>query len=193
LLLWPAAAFGIAVAVSYGFRLVFALALAVLVIAGASVFFAGGGVPWLTLFERLEPFAGSALVVLALARHLGPLGEGFEDAARHTGLTLGLGALLVLSNVEGASLMASAPATSMAIYQALFVPVSLVLLWRALRGADSVGVNLVAAALALFLFVRYVDWFWDRLPAWVFFLVLSGVAFASIFALRRARRRAGGA
>jgi hypothetical protein len=118
------------------------------------------------------------------------MGEGFDDAARHTAITLGLGALLLLANVSGVSLLAYAPSTSLAIYQALFVPATLGLLWRTLRSGDTLGTNLVAAALALFLFVRYVDWFWDRLPAWAFFLVLAGVAFASIAALRRARRGA---
>ena len=90
-LLWPAAAFGVAVAVSYGFRLVFALALAMSVIAVASVFFSAGGVPWPTLFERLEPLAGAAFVLLAVSRHAASLGQGFEEAARHTALVLLLG------------------------------------------------------------------------------------------------------
>lgn len=191
ILLWPAAGFGIAVAVSYGFRLVLALSLTVLVMAGASVFFAAGGVPWPTLFERLEPFAGTAFVVLGMARHLGPLGEGFDATARQTARVLGLGALLLLANVHGASLLAYAPGTSMALYQSIFVPVAVGLLWRALRSSDSAGSTIVAVALGLFLFIRYVDWFWDRLPAWGFFLVLAGVAFAGIAVLKRARRRVG--
>ena len=82
LLLWPAAAFGIAVASSYGFRIVFILSLAVLVVGFASVFFAAGGVPWPSLFERLEPLAGTSFVLLALSSHLRAMGEGFDRAAR---------------------------------------------------------------------------------------------------------------
>jgi hypothetical protein len=43
--------------------------------------------------------------------------------------------------------------------------------------------------LGIFLFVRYADWFWDLVPGWAFFLVLAGLAFASIALLRRWRRR----
>lgn len=193
LLLWPAAAFGVAVAVSYGFRLVFALSLTLFVTAVASVFFVAGGVPWPTLFERLEPLAGTAFVLLAVARHVGPLGDGFEEAARHTGLTLLLGALLVLSNVSGVSLLASTPTTSRLIYQAAFVLLAITLLWRALRMNDTRALNIGATALALFLLIRYIDWFWDWLPSWAFFLVLAAVAFGSIASLRRARRRLGAA
>jgi hypothetical protein len=189
LLFWPAAAFGIAVAVSYGFRLVFALSLAVSVVATASVFFAGGGVPWPVLFDRLEPFTGAAFALLVLSRHVAPLGDGFDDTARHTGLVLLLGALLVLANVFGVSLLAFSSDTAQIVYQIVFVAAAIALLWRALRTSDPRGATIVAVALALFILVRYVDWFWGWIPAWVFFMVLAGMAFASIALLRRVRRR----
>ena len=63
------------------------------------------------------------------------------------------------------------------------------LLWRALRTGDSRGATLIAVAFALFILVRYFDWFWDWIPAWAFFVVLAGMAFASIALLRRVRHR----
>jgi len=192
LLLWPAAAYGIAVAMSYGFRLVFALAMAVAAVAMSSTFFVAGGVPWPTVFERLEPLAASTAVLLAGSRHLSPLGEGFEEAARHTALVLLLGALLGLSNLSGVSLLAFAPGTCRILYQAVFVLTAIVLIWRALVAGDTRGVRVIAVALALFLLVRYVDWFWEALPAWAFFLVLAGLAFVSIASLGRLRRKAEG-
>ena len=189
LLFWPAAAFGIAVAVSYGFRLVFALSLAVSVVAMASVFFAGGGVPWPVLFNRLEPFTGAAFALLVLSPHVAPLGDGFDNTARHTALVLLLGALFMLANVSGLSLLAFAPSTAQIVYQVVFVPLSIALLWRALRTGDSRGATLTAVAFALFILVRYFDWFWDWIPAWAFFVVLAGMAFASIALLRRVRHR----
>ena len=193
LLLWPAAAFGVAVSISYGFRLVFALSLAVLVVALSSVFFAAGGVPWPTVFERLEPLTGSAFVLLVLSRQAEQVDAGFGSAARHTGLVLTLGSLLLLSNARGFSLLAFDPSTSLAVYQVIFVLVAPALLWRALRAGDGPGVTIVSVVLALFLLVRYVDWFWDLLPAWAFFLVMAAAAFTSIWLLRRIRRHAGAA
>ena len=65
----------------------------------------------------------------------------------------------------------------------------LIVLWRRLEAGDQAGVNLATAFLALFLFIRYVDWFWEVLPAWAFFLILAAGAFASIAVLRRVRAR----
>lgn len=193
LLLWPAGAFGVAVAASYGFRLVFGLSVGVFLLAVGSVFFGAGGVPWLTLFERPEPLVGAAFVLLMAPPRLGVLGEGFDRAARHAALVVGLGALLALATFRGTSLLAFSPGTALALYQVAFVPVAVILLWRTLRDSDRLGSGLVAIALALFLVIRYIDWFWDLLPAWLFFLIMAGVSLASIAVLRRARQRVGAA
>ncbi len=189
LLLWPGTVFGLALAMSYGFRWVLALSLASLVVAIASVFFAAGGVPWTVLFERLEPLGGSALVVTAMARHFAPAGEGFERTARATALTLLLGTLLALASISGTSLLAFAPSTALIVYQAVMLIACPIVLWRRLEAGDQAGVSLAAGFLAVFLFIRYVDWFWEALPAWAFFLVLAAGAFASIAVLRRLRAR----
>lgn len=189
LLLWPGACFGLALALSYGFRLVFAASLAALVVAVASVFFASGSVPWPVVFERLEPLTASAFVLVVVARHVGLAGDGFEDVTRQTGLLMGLIGLLALSSARGVSLLAFAPLTAMSMYQVVMLITCLALLWRRLHAGDHASVTLVSAALALFLLFRYIDWFWDVLPEWAFFLVLALGAFAAIGVLRRLRRR----
>jgi hypothetical protein len=50
-------------------------------------------------------------------------------------------------------------------------------------------VYIAAAALTVFVFIRFVDWFWDALPRFVFFLLLAAIAFAWLLALRRLRSR----
>ena len=189
LLLWPGTAFGLALAISYGFRWVLAFSLASLVVAIASVFFAAGGVPWTVLFQRLEPLGGAALLLTVMARHLAATGEDFERVARLTALTLMLGALLALASISGTSLLAYAPETSLIGYQAAMLVACLIALWRRLEAGDQAGVNLASAYLALFLLIRYADWFWEVLPAWAFFLILAAGAFASIAVLRRLRAR----
>ena len=189
LLLWPGTAFGLALAMSYGFRWVLAFSLASLVVAIASVFFAAGGVPWTVLFERLEPLGAAALVLTVLAKHLAGTGEGFEHTARLTALTLLLATMLALASISGSSLLSFAPATALIVYQAAMLLACLIVLWRRLEAGDQAGVNLASAFLALFLFIRYADWFWEPLPAWAFFLILAAGAFASIAVLRRLRAR----
>ena len=126
LLLWPGTAFGLALAMSYGFRWVLAFSLGSLVVAIASVFFAAGGVPWTVLFQRLEPLGGAALLLTGMARYLAGMGEDFERTARLTALTLFFGTLLALASIRGTSLLAYAPATSLIAYQAAMLIAGLI-------------------------------------------------------------------
>lgn len=189
LLLWPGVGFGLALAVSYGFRWVLAISLAALSLAVASVFFAAGGVPWAAVVERLEPLTFTAFAMATLATYVAEAGEQFEGTTRLTGLVVGLCGLLVLASVRGTSLLAFDPDTALYVYQVVMLVVSIALLWRRLRAGDNAGASVVTAFLGVFLLVRYVDWFWDALPAWAFFLVLAATAFAGIGWLRRQRGR----
>lgn len=117
LLLWPCAAAAMAVAVSYGFRAVWAVSLVALVVAAASLFFVSGGVPWLFVLQRLEPLAGTSVALAMLARHLAPVGPDFDRVARWTGALLALAAVLGLATVSGTSLLAFAPGTALLVYR----------------------------------------------------------------------------
>lgn len=189
LLFWPGIFFGAAVALSYGFRVVLALTLAALVLAMAGAFFGAGGVPWTVAFERLEPMAIVAFAIALAAPRCAGAGEGFEGAARATGLLIGLGALLVLASVPGSSLLPFSPSASRYVYQAMMLVATLAWMVYGMARQDRHTFTIAAILLAIFLFVRYVDWFWDLVPGWAFFLMLAGLAFASIGLLRRWRRR----
>src|SRR5690606_17939164 len=159
LLLWPGIFFGAAVALSYGFRAV---------VAGA--FCGAGGVPWTIAFERLEPMAVAAFAVALAAGRFARAGEGCDAVARATGLAIGLGALLVLASIPGTSLLPFAPSAACHVYQALMLLVALAWMAHGLARQDGPTFRIAAAFLAVFLFVRYADWFWERIPGWAFFL-----------------------
>jgi uncharacterized membrane protein len=53
--------------------------------------------------------------------------------------------------------------------------------------------NLSAAFFAVLLFLRYVDWWWDWMPRWTFFLLVAVTAIAALLALRKLRARGEGA
>jgi hypothetical protein len=44
------------------------------------------------------------------------------------------------------------------------------------------------AGAVLYLFMRLVDWFWDLLPKWLFFLLVGAFALAVLLGLQRLRR-----
>ena len=52
-------------------------------------------------------------------------------------------------------------------------------------------VNLGAGFFGLLLLLRYVDWWWDLMPKYLFFLIVGGTAIALMLVLRRFRRLAG--
>lgn len=133
LLLWPGIGFGVALGTSYGFRPVLVASLGALAVAVASVFFVSGGTPWTLVFERLEPLAGSACLLVAVAGLLSPAGVGVEAAARTAGLALGTVSLVVLAAVPGRSLLPVAPEVAQTIYTFVTGAAVAAAVWRRRR------------------------------------------------------------
>jgi hypothetical protein len=63
------------------------------------------------------------------------------------------------------------------------------MVWLGLRRDDVILARAGATALVLFLFLRMVDWFWDAIPDWLFFLMMGGMAFGVLLVLRSVRER----
>jgi hypothetical protein len=97
--------------------------------------------------------------------------------------------LLILSSAGAASLFPTPTWVTEAIYQLVMLVSGSAVLIVAVRRQRTESVYIAAAAMTLFLFGRYVDWFWPLLPRFVFFLVLAGIAFGWLWALRRLRVR----
>lgn len=80
------------------------------------------------------------------------------------------------------------------LYQLAGLAAFVAMVWIGLRRDDPILARGGATALVLFLFFRMIDWFWDAIPDWLFFLLLGGLAFAVLMVLRTVRvRRRGGA
>jgi hypothetical protein len=189
LLFWPGILSGMAIALSYGFRLVFAVSLVATIVALAGAFFASAGVPWLHAIARLEPLMATALIVAVAASHVEPAGEGFGTAARIVGLSMGLGSLFLISANGSLTLLPVQAVTAERLYQAVVPIASVACIWIGLRWRQRETVLIASMVLAVFLLIRYIDWFWDVVPAWAFFLVLAVLAFSALALLRRLRAR----
>lgn len=190
LALWGGALFGLALALPYGFRLILGLALFALVVAFAGSVFDFAGVPWTQAGEHLDIAMGVALLLgAAAAPPLRSLHPSFGAVTRLVGFGVGLSAMLLMSSVGRLSLLTSAPRVSELVYQGAMLGVGLALLYLSVRRRWQETTYLTAALLSLFLFVRFVDWFWDAVPQYLFFFLLAAVAFAWLLALRRLRAR----
>jgi len=187
--LWGGALFGLALALPYGFRLVFGGGLVALLVALSGSAFYSAGVSWRAGIEHPEVLTASAFALSALSTSFARVHPGFAPVARVVAFGLGFAGLLALSSTGSLSLLPFRPAIVEGAYQALMLVACVGVLWFAIRRGWRESVYLAAGALTLFLFVRFVDWFWASLPRDVFFLLLAGIAFAWLFALRRLRAR----
>jgi hypothetical protein len=185
LLLWPPVCVGVAVALSHGFVWMASASVVGATVAVASISFVAAGAPWITVFQRWEPLLMTAIAWLVLSERLVPLGMPWVVMVRRTALILLMGALLVLSGLEGMSLLPYAPTSALLLYQATtLIVLALLARWQRRLG-DRVGLRLVGAAVLIFLLGRYLDWRSTVVPAWMFFL---GVAFAAAWWARRVGR-----
>ncbi len=187
--IWAGALFGLALAIPYGFRVVLAAALVALPIAMAGSVFQAAGIPWSVALERFDLLTAAAFSMLVLTIPLGRIDAGFPAVTRLVALAVGLGGLLLLSTTASASLMTVDNRVVEGLYQAAMLVVSIAILVLAIRRRWNETVNLVSVFLALFLLIRFVDWFWDLLPRYVFFLALAVLSFIWLFVLRRIRGR----
>lgn len=189
--LWMGVVFGLSLAMAYGFRVVLVASLVALVIALAGTLFGFAGAPWTAAGWQLEPSMVAGFGLLLLAPGLETASPGFGAVTRQVALGVGLGMLLALSMNGEASVWPVPTRWLEAFYQVVMLLASVAAIVAGLRWRVPDAVNIASIGLALFLVTRYVDWLWDVLPRFVFFLVLAAAAFAWLLALRRLRTRIG--
>lgn len=187
--IWAGVLFGVALALPYGFRIVLAGALTALVVALAGSLFQGAGIPWTVAVDRLDVATVVSFGLLLLAPQLSRVDRSFGPTTRLTALVLGFSGLLVLSTFGDVSVLPLATSTLRIIYQVLTFVACVAALVVGVRARLTETIRVAATALSLFLLIRFVDWFWDALPAYAFFFALAAVAFGWLLILRRIRAR----
>jgi hypothetical protein len=187
--IWGGALFGVALALPYGFRVIFAGAVVALLVALSGSVFQAAGMPWTLLLEFPEILTAAAWLLAAGAAWVAWPERSFAAVARSVGLGVGFVGLLALSNAAPASLLPTTSRITEAIYQVVMLLIGMTALVIGIRKQWQETVYIAAAALTVFVFIRFVDWFWDALPRFVFFLLLAAIAFAWLLALRRLRSR----
>jgi hypothetical protein len=187
--LWGGAFFGLTLALPYGFRVILAGGLMAFLVALAGSVFQSAGMPWTHVVAFPEIITVSAMALGVMARTLAPINPSFVGVARGVGFAVALGGLLMLSTSGHVSLLPTSAQATEIIYQVVTLAVCVGILTRAVRRGWTESVYVAAGALTVFLFLRFVDWFWDAMPRFVFFLALALVAFGWLLVLRRVRRR----
>jgi uncharacterized membrane protein len=136
-------------------------------------------------FEPLLLVGLLAMVVPRVVRRGPPL---FAVAWRAVGAFGVVLALLVLGQTDSASLFDGGPERLIeGGYQVLGLVAFIGLIWQGLRRDQGELVRAGTLGMALLLFLRSVDWFWDMMPKWLFFLLVGALAFGALLVLRRLR------
>jgi hypothetical protein len=180
----------------FAFLLAYAYGLSLLLlaaIAGFTVFFSAQAssfmhCPWELLAERPENLFLPAVLLLLMAALLPSRGlPRFPPLYRAGGLVVLFLALFVVSNWGWASYLPWPARTVEVAYQVVsFALAGLAIgvgVRRGWREAETSG----TVFLALCLFARFFDWWWDVLPRWLFFLVIGALSVGMLLALRRLR------
>jgi uncharacterized membrane protein len=189
LLAW--AAFALAVAYAYDLKLLLAAGLAAAMGYLLAVVAAATGIDWSVSITRPEPLllAGPCAVAVSF-RRFATRPEGFDGTWRLVGTSALLLPLVFLSTWPEVFSYRLLPTTALhAVYDtAGFVLPAGAIYWGIRRRWTDV-VNASAGFLVLFTYAKFFDWWWEVLPRYVFFLVLGGLAVATMLVLARLRRR----
>jgi hypothetical protein len=176
----------LAVAVPWRFGVPFAFGLLAAVLYPAALGFTLAGVPWVYVVQRPEPAAlVAAVAVTAVPR----LPRELVAWARATLLIVVLGSILVLSATGAISLLPIAEGVRRGVYQVAAVLTAIATLAYGLRRGLTDVVVAGSVFAGLFLLLRFVDWWWDWMPRFLFFLILAALSMAWLWGLRLARRR----
>lgn len=179
--------FALAVAYPWRFVLPFALGVVSLVSYAAALMLWLNGVTWTSAFERPEPLMVVAAVALPLASRVP---RALVSGSRVVLLILLLGPLLLLSAIADLSLLDWGAPTIRLVYQLLATLAAVAVIGMGVRRSEDDMIVIGGLFAGAFLLTRFVDWWWDWMPRYLFFLILAAVALGWIWALRVLRRHA---
>ena len=177
-----------ALAVSIPWRLAVPFVWGIFSLIGyvAALLLHAADVEWSSFAERPE-----TLLIGAAAMFAGSVRfpRELQRWARGIALLLILGPILVLSSSATSSLLPFPAYAIRLCYQLTAVLVAVVVIGSGLRRRSNDDVTIGSLFAGAFLLTRFVDWWWDWMPKYLFFLILAAVAIGWLWLLRLARSR----
>lgn len=185
LLVW--AVFALAIGYAYGLRLAVAggLILAVAFVAGQTV--AVTGAEWGQAVRRPEVWLAMALLLLVAGAVRPATRWRFASTYRNVGVSMALTALWLLSINADLSALGRSDMAIKATYQVGGFTLATGAIVLGLRSGWTEGVYLGALGFIVFLYTKFFQWWWNWMPAYLFFLIVGLVAIGMILLLRRLR------
>jgi len=180
--------FGLTLAYSYGHRLLLWFGLLGLAGFANASMIGWTGVLWSACFLRPENYLAAGLVIFALSVLLPHRDHPqFPTIYRLFGLLYFLIPVFVLANWGGSSYLALNPETIEIGYQILGFGVCAAAIWIGIAHGWRETVNIGTTFFVVFLYGKYIDWWWQWMPKYVFFFVVGLTALGVLILLRRYR------
>jgi hypothetical protein len=185
LLVW--AVFAMAIGHVYGVRTPVAGGLILAIAFAASSIIASSGREWTAAAQRPEAWLLPAVAVAAEGAGGTARLKMFAPAYRAIGLAALLLALWMLSIEAIFSVLPWSEIAVKATYQVIGFLTAGGAVVIGLKRRWSESTNIGAGALVVFLYTKFVQWWWDWMPAYLFFFVVGLISIGVILALRHAR------
>lgn len=161
------------------------LCLAAFVAARAGTF---SGMYWLHFGERPENFLPAAVLAFWLPSWIDQRRfQGFAATYRIFALLALLLPILVLANWGQISYLHWHTATIETMYQVAGFMLSAGAIWLGIRRGWNEVINTGVVFFVLFLYTKFLDWWWDWMPKYVFFLILALTAIVLLTVFMRLR------
>jgi len=182
-------AFALILAYHYGLRIQLTAGLLSLLAFFSASVMTWQGCNWLTLGERPENFLplGSILFAIPAVRSV----PEFDPVYRSIGALAVFIPVLILGMQGELSYLPFATGTVERVYQFVAFVIAPVAIWFGITRRHREVLNLGAAFFAIFLISRFVAWWWDWMPKYVFFFVVGAIALGLLVSFRKLRARAG--
>jgi hypothetical protein len=182
-------AFALAVAYAWGLRLLLAAGLAAGMGYALAAVAAATGVDWMSSIARPEPLIPLGALAAALSStRLSGRAPGFASTWRLVGWTAALLPILFLSTWPEIFSYRFLPVSVLhVVYDVAGFALPAAAIWLGIRRRWPEVVNVSTAFLVLFVYAKCFDWWWSLMPRYLFFLLLGGLAVATLVVLGRLR------
>ena len=182
--------FALLVAYAYGLRLLLGGGLVLLCSYSATLILKAQGYYWLGFVQTAQFLIPGAMLLYCIPWFMKGRGpHDFDLVYRVCGAGTGLGALLLLSTSGDLCCGGLRPGVVGAASQILGLLLSTGVVVHGLRLGRKGMVNLGATAFITFLFIRLHSWWWNRMPKYLFFLIIGLTAIGLLLVFRRLRTR----
>jgi uncharacterized membrane protein len=152
------------------------------------------GIPWFSLFERPENFIVAGLIMVGIPHLFKHRQYGNFPWFYHlVGLLSIFIALFVLGVCGSCSYSLMDRRTLEISYQTLGLVSAGVVIWLGIRFGDTRVTNIGATFFTIYLYTKFFDWWWDFMPKYLFFFVLSVISLGLLSVFKKMRRRLKGA